>query len=123
MQYHTISSVLYKARQASKSDVPATSAPSSNPELAKRQRRATVTFFLMFIALFIVITPPGIVSLVVTAASIAAEADTTLWFYIVDILVLNMFTLVYIADPSFILRYKDVKEAMAKLKWMPKLFY
>lgn len=86
---------------------------------AERQRRATVTFFLMFLALFLIIIPNGIVSLIVSSPSIAATPDTSLWLYMVDIFTLNIFTLVYITDPIFLLRNKDVRDVVAKVSWIP----
>lgn len=89
---------------------------------AERQRRASITFFLMFLALFLVIIPNGTVSLIVSAPGIAATPNTSLWLYIVDIFTLNIFTLVYITDPIFLMRNKDVREVVAKLNvnWMLK---
>ena len=92
---------------------------------AERERvvRATITFFLMFSALFLVTFPPTMLLVVINRVAPLATPENTLWYYIMESLALNTFTLSTIADPIFILRNRDVKEALPKVTWLPPYLY
>ena len=93
-------------------------------QMERKRWRATVTFFLMFLALFAVRTPAGTLNgIIVNNIARALDAQNTLWFYVVDACTLNMFYLSYIMDPMFILRNSDVKEVIPSLTWLPSYWY
>ena len=90
-------------------------ASASDISNMNKEQRANITFFLMFLALFLLNIPPGLVSFVATVTSITSNAENSLWFYIVNTLTLNLFVLAHIADPIFILRNRDVREVVSEL--------
>ena len=80
--------------------------------------RATITFFLMFCSLFLVIGPPGVLNGIANGVNISRDSE---WFYILDTITRNMFYLTYIFDPFFILRNREVKEVVSEITWIPKI--
>ena len=92
---------------------------------AERERvvRATITFFSMFSALFLVTFPATMVLVVINRVAPLATPENTLWYYIMESLALNTLALSSIADPIFILRNRDVKEALPKVTWLPPFLY
>ena len=92
---------------------------------AERERvvRATITFSLMFFALFLATFPPTILLALIDIVDPLATSENTLWYYIMESLALNTFILSSIADPIFILRNRDVKEALPKVTWLPPYLY
>ena len=110
--------LFYKGWKARKTMPVAASDLTGEQKKTKREWRATITFFLMFCSLFLVTTPPGILSGIANGVSISSDSE---WFYIVDALTLNMFFLSYIVDPFFILRNRDVREVVSEITWIPKI--
>lgn len=110
--------LFYKGRKARQS-IRQTSA--SEAEKAKKEWRATITFFLMFLSLFLVSLPPGIVSLGATVAAVASNSTQSVWFFVLRVSTGNVFYLGHIADPIFIIRNKDVREVISEINWIPFL--
>ncbi len=82
--------------------------------------RATITFTLMFVALFILIIP--FFTWLIIYSVINAFIDTPVWMYIFTGLIFNMVTLIVVMDPIFIMRNRDVKELLSTISWMPRCF-
>jgi len=107
--------LFWKARKALRAET----CEALRAQQTEQKIRATVTFFLMFLCTFIVSALPILVVLLGSPVVTALNAEySTMWF-ILNTIAFNTIALVPIADPIFILRNKDVKEAMAKLTWMP----
>ena len=120
--------LFWKAKKEAETMRPIVATASSDLEeqaAAERERvvRATITFFLMFSALFLVTFPPTMLLVVINRLDPLATPENTLWYYIMESLALNTFTLSTIADPIFILRNRDVKEALPKVTWLPPYLY
>ena len=96
-----------------------TSASETQKEM--KDHRASVTFFLMFLSLFLVSTPAGVTSIVANMAGSATDTTESVWFYIVEVISTNIFILAHVADPVFILRNKDVREVIFQITWLPFL--
>lgn len=109
-----------KGRQVRRSIQQLEASVSGNSEAnTVKEWRATITFFLMFLSTFIVIVPPGIINLAITLTGITSDSVHSVWFYVMDTITLNVFTLTYITDPIFILRDKDVREVISDMVWIP----
>ena len=65
--------------------------------------------------------PPGLISAALYITSIATSTTESVWFYLVDFLLLNMFILTRVADPIFVIRNKDIRELISEIKWIPLL--
>lgn len=115
------SALFHKGRKVRNSMRMAANFTASEAHKVKKEWRATITFFLMFLALFLVNVPPGIFSLVINITGITSNSTESLWFYILDALSLNSFILSHVAVPIFILRNKDVREVISEIKWIPFL--
>ena len=110
--------LFYKGWKARKNMPVAASDLTGEQKKIKREWRATITFFLMFLSLFLFNIPPGVVTAIASTVSISSNPE---WFYIVDTLTLNIFFLIHIADPIFILRNRDVSEVVMEINWIPKI--
>ena len=86
-----------------------------------KNRRASITFFLMFLSVFLVSAPSGLTSAALNIAGLTTDTTESVWFYIVDVIALNVFILSHVADPIFILRNQDVREVISRIKWIPFL--
>lgn len=85
-----------------------------------KEWRTTITFFLMFASIFIFVVPGTLLLLVNNTAGVSTNSVDSLWFYILDGLVVNSFVLNHITDPIFILRNRDVREILSEINWIPK---
>ena len=88
----------------------------------KREWRATITS-LLFLDTVLVSVIPGVISLVANSVSAATGSFDSIWFYLIDNITVNLFILLRVLDPIFILRNRDIKDALAKLKWLPPFWY
>ena len=73
--------LFYKGWKARKSMPVAASDLTGEHKKAKREWRATITFFLMFCSLFLVIGPPGVLNGITYGVNISRDSE---WFYILD---------------------------------------
>ena len=83
-----------------------------------KNRRASITFFLMLLSLFLVSAPPGLTSAALNIAGRTTDTTESVWFYFVDAISL---ILGHVADPIFILRNQDVREVISHIEWIPFL--
>lgn len=74
--------------------------------LKAKERKATVAFFLMFLSVFVISIPAGVISLIAHVAAVATDSTQSAWLHIVDVLTLNVFILGHIADPIFIIYHQ-----------------
>ena len=79
----------------------------------EREWRATITICLMFTALFLLILPVFICVGVHFLISLFSEVPE--WFDIVVLGSVDVFTLLSIMDPIFIMRNRDMREVISKL--------
>lgn len=107
-----------KARKLKNAVVQTSNDLAHDPETPKREWRVTHTFFLVFLALFLVKVPPGFALMIVYSIGLSPRESLTA--YMIDVVSSNMFKVKFITDPVFILRNRDIKEAMLELSWMPK---
>lgn len=105
--------LFWKAKKIKNGTVPTANDLANDPETKKREWRATFTFFLMFLALFIVFIPPGLTLIICT--SIDASPYEILSVYIVHAVALNLFKLSYTTDALFILWNRDMREVISEL--------
>lgn len=111
--------LFYKAK---KSKIQEVGDVAGDHQTEKRERRATITFFLMFMSLFLTTTPSVIVSTILSVTGMATNSTGTTWFYVLDVSSLSLVKLTFIFDPIFLLRNKDVKDVVSELTWMPPLW-
>ena len=86
-----------------------------NDQESKREWRATITFSLLFLDTILLSVIPGVISLI---ANEATDSFDSIWFYLIDSITVNVFLLLRVLDAIFILRNRDIKDALAKLKWL-----
>ena len=100
--------------------IPSVNDLTDDGDAPKREWRATITFFLMFITFFAVIVPS--IAVYMFSSSFFTASDKPLWFIIIEVAVtlLLILDLSVILDPIFIIRNKDVKEVMLTLSWIPE---
>ena len=101
--------------------LPAPEALQRAKEERERNIRLTVTFSLMFFALFLISNPPNLILFLISDLGLASRDSAV--FYIFHSLALNAFILSSIADPVFILRNRDVREVLPKVTWLPPFWY
>jgi len=87
--------------------------------IKQRERRASVTFFLMFLVLFVATVPFGILGFILNVSSVAANPAASLWLYLLRVISGNGFHTPLVVDPLFILRNKDTRDVLTKLPWIP----
>lgn len=100
-------------------------APTANEiagenEESQSEWRATVTFFLMFIALFLITAPSTVFSLIGSMVFIYSKSP--LEYLITETILANFSSLIFIMDPIVLMRNTDVKEVIARVKWIPQLW-
>lgn len=113
--------LFHKAKKINSRTAPASVAiPSLDPDNNKREMRATLTFFLMFVALFAVTAPHAITYIIGT--TIYYSSTPPLAFQIVEAIFANVVSLILILDPIVLMRNTDVKDEIVKIKWLPVLW-
>ena len=80
-------------------------------EAGKRECRATITFFLLFITLFALTIPTTTVQIII--AQIAVRVSVT---FVIQVLSSGIISLLVLTDPIVIMRNKDVQEILLELK-------
>jgi hypothetical protein len=76
----------------------------------KQEWKAVVTFFLLFLTVFMIIVPTTLVSIVIHALSFGAVS------HVVVSLNTAVTFLMVVVDPIVIMRNKDVKEVLSSIK-------
>ena len=112
--------VLFLKARRFQNVIPSVSNLTDNGDAPKREWRATITFFLMFITFFAVTIPSTTVY--VLSSTLFTVSDKPLWFIIVEVAVTYLFLLdlLVILDPIFIMRNRDVREMVLTLNWTPE---
>lgn len=83
----------------------------------KREMRANITFFLMFLALSAVTAPHAISYLI--SSTVYYLTTPPLAFQIVEGISGNIISLILVLDPIVLMRNAEVKDEIAKIKWLP----
>lgn len=88
---------------------------SNKGEVQKRDWRATITFFLLFVAVFAVTSPIFILSIIASALSRMKVPPPPVLYFLISIAnVLN--SSLVIVDPIIILRHRDIREVLREMK-------
>ena len=107
-----------KAKKINERAAPSTAAIASlDTEI---EMRATITFFLMFLALSAVTTPHAITYLIGT--TIYYSSTPPLGFQVVEAICANIVSLILILDPVVLMRNAEVKEEITNIGWLPLLW-
>ena len=109
--------LFWKAKKIKKSTASAANDLTDNGNTTRREWRATITFFLLFMAVFVVTVPPVFLFFILELIF-----PPSTWLNIIRLFSSNMIPLLVILDPLFIMRDRDMRIAMAQLKWVPNLF-
>ena len=99
----------YKGRKIRK----ATVAEGSATDLLQREWKATVTFFLLFLSVFLVIIPSQGATFIVSSVFPVGERPPAA--YAVLVVTQYVTSLLIITDPIVIMRNKDVREILSKV--------
>lgn len=93
----------------------AESAVGRSEEDSSRERRATVTFFLLFITLFAVTTPTTIFQAIVSRST---SPDTALpaALYIMQVICTEVLSIFVFTDAIAVMRHSDVREILSDMK-------
>ena len=111
-----------KARRARRHTQTTQDIAADNQEV-KKEWRATITFSLLFFDTILLTVIPGVISLIANSVSEATDSFDSIWFYLIDSITMNLFILLRVVDAIFILRNRDIKDALAKVKWLPPFWY
>ena len=88
---------------------------SGDDDTRKREWKATITFFLMFVTLFIVTVPFGSFLIIGHLAFKLSGSEIAVWYEVIRLCSFELTRLVYVLDPIFIMRNRDIKEVISKL--------
>lgn len=106
--------ILYwKARRIQKKMVAVTGGGDSGGDVRKREWKATITFFLLFVAVFALTTP--VIFTNILLATISRKIGPSPVIFVVRSLLSMMTSFLVVADPIVIMRNKDVKEIISKI--------
>ena len=105
--------VLYcKAKKAKKTNNVVV--PTGCEDQKKRDWKAAITFFLLFLAAFILTTPASLVTVIVSAI-LQSEGPSPALYIVLSVSV-SVPSLIVVADPIVIMRHSDVKEVLREIK-------
>ena len=112
-------SALYcKARRVSKTLAPPVQAAGGDSEAdkayAKRERRATVTFFLLFVSVFGITVPSNIIAIAVAQVS-SNLLDLPDLFFVIQAIAGAVASLYLMTDPIVLMRDRDVREVLSDM--------
>ncbi len=91
----------------------AMSASANKVGVGKSEWKATVTFFLLFVAVFVFTTPAIVVTIIAT--SITRNSPSPV-LYVISAITSTMTSLLVIVDPIVMIRNGDVREIMSEIK-------
>ena len=114
---------LHRKARKSRDELQTTQDIAIDNQEMKREWRATITFSLLFLGNILFSVIPGLSSVIVGNIAQATNSVDSVWFYLADTVILNVFVLRRITDAIFILRNKDMKDALAKVEWLPPFWY
>ena len=84
------------------------------PESSKKDWKAAITFFLLFLCTFMLTLPAVIVIVIIRALFSSPESSPA--FYAILLILSSVSSLPVIADPIVIMRHRDVKEVLREIK-------
>ena len=96
-------------------DVSAEEERAATARKLKRERRANVTFFLLYLSLIGVSLPPVVFLIIGRAIIFFSSKAVPTTYSVVEILAGSSFSLLMIIDPIVIMRNEDFKEVIKKL--------
>ena len=108
--------ILYCKAKKIKNSSAAVSGNPSEGEAKRRERQITLTFFLLFITLFMVIMPT--IGINVVARSLISQSAESTSALVHSLLVFSssVVPLLVITDPIVIMRNRDVREVLSEIK-------
>ncbi len=83
-------------------------------EKRKKEWKATITFFLMFITVFALLLPSSALNFAISLSYRGQELPPAV--FVLSLLAASSTHLLLLTDPIFILRNRDVKEVLSKIK-------
>ena len=101
----------YKARKIQKELASNAAAANANH---RKEWKATITYSLLFLTLIAVVLPTIVTSLII--AAIFPDGDRPPWAYTLLVVTSSLILLLTITDPIVIMRDKDVKDVLSKIK-------
>ena len=107
--------LFWKAKKMKRNSVAPANDLSGNGIIQRKEWKATITFFLMFVTLFLATVPIGSFLAIVNTALRATGSDIPVWFEIMRQISFDLLRLFYVLDPIFIMRNRDVKEVISNL--------
>lgn len=105
--------LFWKADKLRHDNAPAVNNLGSGPNAPRREWRATVFFFLMFVAFFTVSFPQIVVTIVEISAYPGFEEP--LWFHVTKIVVEHLFLILFVLDPLIVLLTMEVRVAWTEM--------
>ena len=92
----------------------ATVAEVSATDLIQREWKATITFFLLFLSVFLVTVPNITVSVIISRVYPDDEPPPAV--YVLSVVSVSVLSLLIITDPIVIMRNKDMREILYEVK-------
>ena len=108
--------LFYKARKIQRTQKAQVSESAAAKELRQRERKTTVTFFLLFIAVAALVLPNALLLLAISTVSSHSDGKLHPTLYLFGMLCFAVLSLLPIIDPIVIMRNRDVREILASLK-------
>ena len=104
----------YKSRKITKSTNVATAGEMALKDLHQRERKATITFFLLFLTVLLVTAPGTIASIIISTAY--SDHTPPPGVYIVILVSAQCILLLLVSDPIILMRNADMREVIAKVR-------
>ena len=84
-------------------------------DLLQREWKATITFFFLFLSVFLVTLPSITLSVIISSVfPLAAERPPAV--YVLSVVSVSVLSLLIITDPIVIMRNKDMREILSEVK-------
>ena len=105
-----------KARTIQKAEATHTLGTAAAKSIQHRERKITITFFLLFISVCAFILPNAIIFIVISTISARSGGDLHPVLYILGVYSFAVLSLLPTVDPIVIMRNQDVREVFTSLK-------
>ena len=113
----------WKARKSRRQTPTTQDISAADSQESKKEWRATITFSLLFLSNFILLIVPMILYIIVDSIAQATDSRESVWVYLANTVTVNTFSMLGVVDAIFILRNRDIKDALAKVEWLPPFWY
>ena len=113
----------WKARKSRRQTPTTQDISTEDSQESKKEWRATITFSLLFLSNFVLLIVPVILYIIVDSIAQATDSRESVWVYLAKTATLNVFSMLRVTDAIFILRNRDIKDALAKVEWLPPFWY